>query len=76
MLPRIQNWLENRWGYLRFVDNWHKHPVVSKLLCKVGRHDYEFMKAEERPNGEIYGHLECFYCESKRISIRNPAWRD
>jgi hypothetical protein len=28
------------WPY-RYRENWHKHPLLSKLLCRLGRHDFE-----------------------------------
>lgn len=55
---------DSRFGYLIFVDNWHKHPVMSKMMCKMGRHDYEF---ESVGNGG-WGVLYCFYCEKKKSS--------
>lgn len=65
MMNRIAEWLENRYGYLRFRTNWHKHPVVSRLLCSIGRHDYEYEGPGNHPNSAI---LWCFYCDAKRNS--------
>jgi len=62
VVARIRGWVE-RHAYLRFVDNWHKWPPLSRLMCKLGRHDFEFSHTE----GE-WGVLECFYCERKRKS--------
>ena len=27
--------------YYAYIDNLHKHPIISKVMCKLGRHDYE-----------------------------------
>ena len=29
--------------------NWHSWPPLSRLLCWIGRHDYEFVKVEAEP---------------------------
>jgi hypothetical protein len=42
--------------YYFHVTNWHKHPWVSPLLCRLGRHDYELER----------GVLTCFYCRHKK----------
>jgi hypothetical protein len=57
-------WFDERFGYLRFVDNWHKHPIVSRIMCKMGRHDFEL---RELRNGSAV--LECFYCGRLRESF-------
>lgn len=64
MLQKIRNKLES-YNYLRYLDNWHKVPIISRMMCKMGRHDYEFISADS--DG---GLLECFYCERKRLSRR------
>ncbi|KKM97497.1 hypothetical protein LCGC14_1167480 [marine sediment metagenome] len=51
------------WNFYRHIDNWHAHPWISKILCKIGRHDYEFVWMD----GD-YGILSCFYCEKRRSS--------
>lgn len=48
------------WNYYRYIDNWHSHPWISWLLCKIGRHDYGFMWMD----GDS-GILSCFYCEQQ-----------
>jgi len=58
-------WFETRYGYLRFIDNWHKHPLVSRLLCKLGRHDYHF----DRMDGP-HAILFCFYCLKGRRDLK------
>jgi hypothetical protein len=47
-------------NFYKHIDNWHKHPWISKLLCKIGRHNYEFMWMD----GDS-GILQCFYCSQK-----------
>lgn len=42
-------------------DNIHKHPLVSKLCCAIGRHDF-VVESIEKNNRVI---LYCFYCEQK-----------
>jgi len=60
----LQDWLENSsFGYLRFIDNWHKYPPVSKILCKIGRHDYEPSSVEGK-----WVMLYCFYCGHRKKS--------
>lgn len=46
--------------------NPHAIPGIAQLLCKMGRHDYEFVAA----NGD-YGILECFYCLRRKGSKRS-----
>ena len=61
----IDEYLESKpYGYLRFIDNWHKHPKISKIMCKMGRHDYEFDNCDK----DGYGCLLCFYCDNKKKS--------
>jgi hypothetical protein len=62
-MKRLREWIENH-AYLRFVDNWHKWPPLSWLMCKLGRHDFEFSHIED----DDWAVLECFYCERKRKS--------
>lgn len=52
------------------IDDLWKHPLICKIFCALGKHDYEF-------NGSIYNHtrvigakLQCFYCLKERESIR------
>lgn len=59
---RIEDLMGN-YGYLRIIDNWHKHPVMSKIMCKLGRHDYECSEII----GE-YASLYCFYCDKTKHS--------
>ena len=51
-------------SFYRHIDNWHKHSLISKILCKIGRHDYKFMWMDG--DSAI---LSCFYCE-KRCSSK------
>lgn len=53
-----------------YIDNWHKISTISKLMCKLGRHDFELVKSvfdyRGDPNGVI---LKCFYCDQLRHSM-------
>lgn len=51
------------WSFYRVRENWHKHPWVSRFLCWMGRHDYEFVRTCD--NGAV---LKCFYCEQAKLS--------
>lgn len=57
------NWRDS-FGFYRHRTNWHKHPLVTKFLCWMGRHDYEPAKviASDRVL------LECFYCLQRKDS--------
>lgn len=50
--------------YFRVHDNLHKHPLISKIMCWMGRHDYEFKYMID----EGTARLQCFYCEHKKTS--------
>lgn len=71
--------LRERWDtwYLRYTDNWHKHPVISKVMCWMGRHDYEVLHAKVIPGMDNIGFvdvlLECFYCESKMNNLHRKV---
>ena len=54
------------WRYYMFVTNWHKHPWISKLCCKIGRHDYELNKSF--PEKKII-ELECWYCGHSKQTV-------
>lgn len=49
-------------NFYRF--NPHKLPPVSRLLCKMGRHDYE----PSAVLGPDHVMLECVYCLQKKSS--------
>lgn len=55
---------DSQFGVL--VDNIHKHPVVSKLLCRIGRHDFQYIQTYN-PGVAL---LECFYCKKQHSSHR------
>jgi hypothetical protein len=61
---KITKWLDEH-DYLRFIDNWHKQPCISKLMCKMGRHDFELQSFTDD-----WVILECFYCGKLRKSHR------
>ena len=54
------------------ISNWHKLPLLRWILCKIGRHDYEFVAICPEfgdPPYEIS--MECFYClHKKRVYAR------
>jgi hypothetical protein len=45
-------------------DNLHKRWPFRRLLCLIGRHDYELARVE----GERSALLFCFYCPQTRLS--------
>jgi hypothetical protein len=58
--------IKSTFYFYRF--NPHSIPLISKLLCKMGRHDFELMKVI---NGKSVV-LECFYClREKRSNLSN-----
>jgi hypothetical protein len=63
-MKRFLEWLEDCYGYLRFRTNWHTFPPLSRLMCWLGRHDYEFNGLV----GTMTAELECFYCLHKKHS--------
>lgn len=54
-----------RFGYLHFVDNWHKARPISWLMCKLGRHDFE---AEKVHIWQRATDLYCLYCPARKRS--------
>lgn len=69
MLERFKNWWDT-W-YMRYHDNWHKNPVISKILCWMGRHDYEADYIRVRMDASNRGssvRLYCFYCNAEKES--------
>lgn len=56
--------LKERYSYLRYNTNWHKHPWLSAIMCWFGRHDYE-----ARFIAEDSAMLECFYCLHRKNSF-------
>lgn len=67
---RICSWLpdESPYQYLMFIDNWHKVGWISRIMCYLGRHDYEATGIESCDRG-TWACLECFYCEHKKKSL-------
>jgi len=61
------------WVWLRVRENWHKHPWISRLMCWLGRHDYEFVEMVNYRTAR----LSCFYCERKKHSAgaRRDEWK-
>lgn len=57
-------------GFYSHRTNLHKHPQVSRVLCWMGRHDYEVVSTDE--TGAT---LECFYCYHRKHSraYEDPA---
>lgn len=69
----VCEWLNehNLYAYT-YLDNWHKQPFISKLMCRLGRHDFEFENVLLDVDGNIEGGcLECFYCERGRHSYHS-----
>ncbi len=72
MISRIKNW--TGYGYiwsLNFpfiLDNVHKHPLVSKIMCILGRHDFEYAGPSVVDADGVCGLLECFQCQRLKLS--------
>jgi hypothetical protein len=64
--------LEDRVGYMRAPENWHKHPRISNLLCRLGRHDYELFAVKVDGNKKASADLICFYCGHSKNSTITP----
>ena len=74
IIQQVINKLEelyDKYGYLRVHENWHKHPVVSKALCWIGRHDFEFGHIDSQDPEQAI--LWCMYCSRTRSSRTNWA---
>jgi hypothetical protein len=73
MITKIRDLFKDEDGsvsYLWFKDNWHKHPWISKLLCAIGRHDFEYSETLYDDQDDARGaKLVCFYCEQVRNSV-------
>lgn len=53
-----------------FISNPHSIPAVSRLICKMGRHDFEGDKVKYNKKGAPVGvELICFYCEHRETSL-------
>jgi len=50
--------------WYKHVDNWHTQPLISKIMCKMGRHDYELKSYINIKYAALY----CFYCEKVKHS--------
>lgn len=58
------NWeyIKSKFYFYKF--NPHAIPGVSKLICRMGRHDYEACAIL----GPRYVKLKCFYCGKEKGS--------
>lgn len=63
MFEKLNNLIDKVYFYR---NNPLKISIVSRWLCKHGRHDYEFVKMDE--NTAV---LECYYCG--QIKTSTPA---
>jgi len=70
MLHSIEKVVE-KLSWCMMVGNWHKITLISKVMCKMGRHDYEV----KRVRGGVVM-LECFYCLRKKRSLGAFGDRD
>ena len=62
--------IRSKINFYRYRTNIHKFPVVSKLLCYIGRHDFEYSYTKFDDQGDPEGaKLECFYCLQGKNSI-------
>ncbi len=67
-MKKVVNWfwelpIINGFAYFRHRTNWHKHPWISYLMCRLGRHDYE---AYLWDGEDVW--MECFYCLYRKRS--------
>lgn len=58
----MDSWFK-RWAFWSHRSNWHSHPWISPIMCKLGRHDYEPYLWE---NDRVW--MECFYCLHRKSS--------
>ena len=68
---KMYKWFKNRYGFYCFRTNWHKHPYISKIMCWMGRHDFEATKPGVKLGkklGLTWLTLKCFYREQKKNS--------
>lgn len=62
----------NKIRFYRFATNIHKQNSISNIMCKFGRHDYEFKEIVYNHQGyPIGGLLECFYCLHQKRSYKD-----
>lgn len=59
--------------YFAHHTNFHKHPLLSRLMCWCGRHDYEADGVEVEPDAPSFTdrvsvRLVCFYCGQEKSS--------
>lgn len=57
-------------SFYKHRTNWHSHPTISKLLCYIGRCDYEAINCKQDPNdpNHWWVRLQCFYCGKEKES--------
>ncbi len=48
------------------LENVHKIRFIAKLLCKIGRHDFEYAQSY----GVRTALLQCVYCGREKSSTR------
>jgi hypothetical protein len=66
-MKKIEN-LIGALGFFRHVDNWHRLPGLRRLLCRLGRHDWEY-RQRVRDGVE----LECFECGKRKRSCKSKG---
>ena len=66
----MQPSLAEKISYFSYRTNWHKHPLISRIMCWMGRHDYEYAETLYDSQGDPHGaKLECFYCLQQKGSV-------
>ena len=73
MIKHIKAFIKNK-GDLEYIIstfkffryNPHAIPGIDKIICALGRHDYE-VHSFDSANKKVL--LECFYCLHKKSSI-------
>lgn len=63
------DYLPNEITYWTFHDNWHSAEPVSRVLCWLGRHDYEAesVKKTKIDNDSVI--LYCMRCGQRKHSV-------
>lgn len=51
-------------SYYKHISNWHSHPTLSKIMCKLGRHDFSpiHCAVDTDDLNRWYVTQQCFYC--------------
>jgi hypothetical protein len=62
--------------YYHYRTNWHKIPIISKLMCFLGRHDFECDTVKNIIGNKCDVNMSCFYCCHKKRCLSVDHFRD